>query len=140
MLRIEELGKRFGGLNALKDVTVRAAPAEITAVIGPNGAGKSTLMNIISGVISPDHGRVEVAGVPITGLKPHEVCRQQPGSSHAVTRLSTALQFGQPFTSSAGSNGFGARRICASVPRQSQSSHVTLSASSVAVISVLSCL
>ena len=76
MLTIDKLGKRFGGLYALKDVSVRAAPAEITAVIGPNGAGKSTLMNVISGFIPPDHGTVEVGGVPITGLKPHEVCRQ----------------------------------------------------------------
>ena len=76
MLRINKLGKRFGGLYALKDVSVRAAPAEITAVIGPNGAGKSTLMNVISGFISPDHGSVEVSGVPINGLKPHEVCRR----------------------------------------------------------------
>ena len=76
MLKIDHLGKRFGGLYALKDVSVRAAPAEITAVIGPNGAGKSTLMNVISGLIAPDHGSVEVAGVAITSLKPHEVCRQ----------------------------------------------------------------
>ena len=76
MLKIDHRGKCFGGLYALKDVSVRAASAEITAVIGPNGAGKSTLMNVISGLIAPDHGSVEVDGVAITGLKPHEVCRQ----------------------------------------------------------------
>lgn len=76
MLEIDKLNKRFGGLQVLKDVTVRAATAEITAVIGPNGAGKSTLMNAISGFVPPDSGTVRIGGVPITGLKPHQVCRQ----------------------------------------------------------------
>lgn len=75
MLVIEHLDKRFGGLHALRDVTVRAAPGEITAVIGPNGAGKSTLMNVISGFIAPDAGRVQLNGTDVTSLKPHAVCR-----------------------------------------------------------------
>jgi ABC-type branched-subunit amino acid transport system ATPase component len=75
MLVIEHLDKRFGGLLALRDVTVRAAPGEITAVIGPNGAGKSTLMNVISGFIAPDGGRVHLNGADVTGLKPHAICR-----------------------------------------------------------------
>lgn len=75
MLVIDHLNKRFGGLHAVRDVTVRAAPAEITAVIGPNGAGKSTLMNVISGFIAPDSGRVQIGNKDITGLKPHQVCR-----------------------------------------------------------------
>ncbi len=76
MLQVDRLSKRFGGLQALRDVTVRAAPHDITAVIGPNGAGKSTLMNAISGFIPPDSGTVRVAGTDVTGLKPHEICRQ----------------------------------------------------------------
>ncbi|MEO9228441.1 MAG: ABC transporter ATP-binding protein [Devosia sp.] len=76
MLAIQSLNKRFGGLQALSGVTVQAEPAAITAVIGPNGAGKSTLMNVISGFIAPDGGEVSVAGTPITGFKPHEVCHQ----------------------------------------------------------------
>ena len=75
MLVIDHLSKRFGGLHAVRNVTVRAAPAEITAVIGPNGAGKSTLMNLISGFIMPDSGQVLLGSADITGLKPHQVCR-----------------------------------------------------------------
>ena len=86
MLTIQLLSKRFGGLQALRDVTVQAAPHDITAVIGPNGAGKSTLMNVISGFIAPDSGSVQVGGVDITGLKPHEVCR------HGVARTFQNLQ------------------------------------------------
>ena len=76
MLQVDKLSKRFGGLHALRDVTMRAARHDITAVIGPNGAGKSTLMNAISGFIPPDSGTVRVSGSDITGCKPHEVCRQ----------------------------------------------------------------
>ena len=76
MLKVHQLSKRFGGLAALKNVTVRAAPGEITAVIGPNGAGKSTLMNSISGFIAPNSGSVHLGEVDITGMKPHEVCRK----------------------------------------------------------------
>ena len=86
MLKIDKLSKRFGGLHALRDVTVQAAPHDITAVIGPNGAGKSTLMNAISGFIRPDAGTVTVAGADITGCKPHEVCR------HGVARTFQNLQ------------------------------------------------
>lgn len=76
MLSVEKLSKRFGGLHALREVSLQAVPHAITAVIGPNGAGKSTLMNAISGFISPDGGKVHVPGADITGLKPHAICQQ----------------------------------------------------------------
>lgn len=86
MLRVDRLSKRFGGLHALRDVSLQAAPGAITAVIGPNGAGKSTLMNAISGFIQPDGGTVQVPGADITGLKPHAICR------HGVARTFQNLQ------------------------------------------------
>jgi branched-chain amino acid transport system ATP-binding protein len=86
VLQVDMLSKRFGGLHALRDVTVRAAPHDITAVIGPNGAGKSTLMNAISGFMPPDSGTVRVGNSDITGRKPHEVCR------HGVVRTFQNLQ------------------------------------------------
>lgn len=86
MLAIQSLNKRFGGLHALRDVNIDAAPGQITAVIGPNGAGKSTLMNVISGFIEPDAGAITVDGTSVMGLKPHEVCR------HGVARTFQNLQ------------------------------------------------
>jgi ABC-type branched-subunit amino acid transport system ATPase component len=86
MLRVDKLSKRFGGLHALRDVSLRAAPRDITAVIGPNGAGKSTLMNAISGFIQPDSGTVRLGDTDITRCKPHEVCR------HGVVRTFQNLQ------------------------------------------------
>jgi ABC-type branched-subunit amino acid transport system ATPase component len=74
MLSIKHVSKRFGGLQALRDVNVEADRSRVTAVIGPNGAGKSTLMNVISGFIAADEGSVTVDGVETLGLSPHRMC------------------------------------------------------------------
>ena len=74
MLAIRHVSKRFGGLQALRDVNVEAEPSRVTAVIGPNGAGKSTLMNVVSGFIAADEGSVSVDGVETRGLSPHRMC------------------------------------------------------------------
>ena len=75
LLRIEALGKRFGGLVALDNVTIRLQPGEFRAVIGPNGAGKSTLFNTLTGLHRPDMGRVFLSGTDVTGRTPHALAR-----------------------------------------------------------------
>lgn len=67
--------KRFGGITALKGVTMEAYEGEILGLIGPNGAGKTTLFNVITGVHRPDRGRVYFKGRDITGLPPHTIAR-----------------------------------------------------------------
>jgi ABC-type branched-subunit amino acid transport system ATPase component len=74
MLELESVTKRFGGLTAVKDVSLRATPGEILGIIGPNGAGKTTLFNVISGFYAPDGGHVRLDGRDIGGLAPHRVC------------------------------------------------------------------
>ena len=74
MLAIKNISKRFGGLQALRDVNVEADRAGVTAVIGPNGAGKTTLMNVISGFIAADGGSVCVDGNETLGQSPHQMC------------------------------------------------------------------
>ena len=74
MLELEAVTKRFGGLTAVKDVSLRAAPGEILGIIGPNGAGKTTLFNVISGFYAPNAGTVRLDGRDISGLAPHHVC------------------------------------------------------------------
>ena len=76
MLRTQGVGKAFGGLRAVHEVTIEVPVGSITAVIGPNGAGKSTLMNLISGFIAPDIGAITVGGESIAGLRPHQICRR----------------------------------------------------------------
>src|SRR5437763_14969610 len=69
ILKAEGLVKRFGEREALKGVSLEAAPGELVAVIGPNGAGKTTLLSILAGIQPPDagrvgHGRGEIRWVP----------------------------------------------------------------------------
>jgi simple sugar transport system ATP-binding protein len=64
-LRVENIGKRFGGVEALADVTLRLGKGEVLGLIGDNGAGKSTLIKIISGFQRPDTGRVLIDGTEV---------------------------------------------------------------------------
>ena len=74
-LRTEGLGRRFGGLVAVEDVSVAFAAGDVSCVIGPNGAGKSTLLNMICGAIAPSSGRILFDGKPIGGLSRHAIAR-----------------------------------------------------------------
>ncbi len=74
MLEVSGLTKRFGGLLAVADVSLRVPEGGIVALVGPNGAGKTTLFAMVSGFIAPDSGSVAFAGEEITGLSPHLIC------------------------------------------------------------------
>jgi branched-chain amino acid transport system ATP-binding protein len=65
-LKVSGIGKRFGGLVALDDVSFHVMPGEIVGLIGPNGAGKSTLFECVSGAQKPTAGRVEFEGCDVT--------------------------------------------------------------------------
>jgi branched-chain amino acid transport system ATP-binding protein len=75
MIEAASLSKRFGGLAAVQDVSLRVHPGAIAALIGPNGAGKTTLFHLLSGFLAPDSGKVILEGRDITGLPPHAICR-----------------------------------------------------------------
>jgi branched-chain amino acid transport system ATP-binding protein len=75
LLRVSGLSKRFGGLQALQDVSLEVMPAQIHAVIGPNGAGKTTLYNIVTGFIPPSAGRVHFVDHDVTAAPVHERVR-----------------------------------------------------------------
>lgn len=65
LLEARGISKRFGGVQALDDVSVSLQPSEVLAVVGENGAGKSTLMKILAGVLSPDDGQILLHGSPV---------------------------------------------------------------------------
>ena len=67
------IAKRFGGVQALAEVSFAIAPGEIYGLIGPNGAGKTTLFNLLTGIYVPDAGAFTFDGRPLAGAKPHEV-------------------------------------------------------------------
>ena len=73
LLSVREVSKRFGGLQAISDLSFDVARGSIKALIGPNGAGKTTLFNLISGVLEPDHGEIVFRGAAIQDLPPHQI-------------------------------------------------------------------
>ncbi|MEO0668351.1 MAG: ABC transporter ATP-binding protein [Pseudomonadota bacterium] len=73
ILEVKNVGKRFGGLQALGDVNLSVAENTVHAIIGPNGAGKSTLLNCLVGKLIPDTGSVMFDGQSVLGRKPYEI-------------------------------------------------------------------
>jgi branched-chain amino acid transport system ATP-binding protein len=67
--------KAFGGLVAVRDFDLTVRPGEVASIIGPNGAGKTTLFNVITGLYSPDAGRITLEGQSIAGLRPNRIVR-----------------------------------------------------------------
>jgi branched-chain amino acid transport system ATP-binding protein len=74
LLAVEGLAKRFGGLQAVRDLTFEVADGEVVALIGPNGAGKTTVFGMISGFLAPDAGEIRFRERSIVGLPPHRTC------------------------------------------------------------------
>ncbi len=91
ILKAENVVKTFGALRALDGVTVEVPRGKITLLIGPNGSGKTTLMNVLSGVLKPDSGRVILDGEDITGLEPHERFRRGLVRNFQIPRLFAGL-------------------------------------------------
>ena len=73
LLSVRGVSKRFGGLQAVGDVSFDVAGGSIKALIGPNGAGKTTLFNLISGFLPPDGGEILFGGKPVQGLAPFRI-------------------------------------------------------------------
>src|SRR5205814_8425889 len=70
-LSVEHVSKRFGGVQALGDVSFDVIEGEIFGLIGPNGAGKTTVFNCVSGLVQPDQGNIRFRDTPITKLPVH---------------------------------------------------------------------
>ncbi|MEM3381972.1 MAG: ABC transporter ATP-binding protein, partial [Candidatus Bathyarchaeia archaeon] len=86
ILKIENVTKKFGGLYALNKVSLNVERGKILGLIGPNGSGKTTLFNVITGMYTPEEGRIYFDGGEITGLKPHEIARRGIGRTFQIVR------------------------------------------------------
>ncbi len=75
LLICDAISRSFGGLKALKGVSLEVQEGEIFGLVGPNGSGKTTLLNAIAGFFPPQEGRIVFGGRNITGMRPHRVAR-----------------------------------------------------------------
>ena len=86
ILQVQDVTKRFGGLQAVSHVTFDLPKDQILGLIGPNGAGKTTLFNCINGIYPPEEGRVIFRGKQITGWKPYRVARLGLARTHQIVQ------------------------------------------------------
>ncbi len=86
LLQVQGVTKRFGGLQALTQITFDLPAGQILGLIGPNGAGKTTLFNVINGVYNPEEGRILFREQDITGKKPYELAKMGMARTHQIVR------------------------------------------------------
>jgi len=86
LLRVEDVGKNFGGLSALSNITFDIGDDEMVGLIGPNGAGKSTLIRIITSVLKPTYGTVKFKGRDITGLPISDIVNMGIASTAQIVK------------------------------------------------------
>lgn len=101
ILSVERASKRFGGVQALNDVSLSADEGEILGLIGPNGAGKTTLFSVINGQFRPDSGKVVFRGEDISGGPPYAVARKGIARAHQVVRPLSELTVRENVTAGA---------------------------------------
>ncbi|HEX2358253.1 MAG TPA: ABC transporter ATP-binding protein [Solirubrobacterales bacterium] len=91
LLDIDDVFKRFGGIQAVRGASFEVAQGSITALIGPNGAGKTTLFNVLTGFYRGDRGGISFAGDSIFGHPPYEIARRGMVRTFQITKALAAM-------------------------------------------------
>ena len=91
LLQVQGLGKSFGDVRAVHDVSFHLAPGELLAMIGPNGAGKSTTFNLIHGQLAPDAGQVLLDGQSLLGCSPRQIWQRGIGRTFQIAETFVSL-------------------------------------------------
>ena len=84
-LRVRNISKAYGGVQAVRDVSFIVEPGELVAMIGPNGAGKTTCFNMLNGQLAPDAGDILLGETSVVGLPPHRIWRLGVGRTFQIT-------------------------------------------------------
>lgn len=87
LVELDMVTKAFGGLRAVREVSLQVNHGEIFSVIGPNGSGKSTVFNLISGVFPVTSGQIRIFGRDTKGLRPHQVASLGVGRTFQTTQI-----------------------------------------------------
>lgn len=88
VLEVDDISKRFGGVVAVWEVSFHLQEGELLGIIGPNGSGKTTLVNLLTGFVKPDSGKVTYLGKNITGKMPYKI---------AELGIARTFQMAKPF-------------------------------------------
>jgi len=75
LLEVTKVSRRFGGVQAVRELSLDMTRGEVLGLIGPNGAGKTTVFNLLSGFLAADAGLIRFDGRSLAGLRPHAICR-----------------------------------------------------------------
>ncbi len=89
LLQVDRIAKRYGGVQAVRELSFSLQRGEILGLLGPNGAGKTTAFNMIAGYVQPDTGSIRLAGRDLVGKRPWDVCR---------AGLARTFQLSKPFS------------------------------------------
>ena len=87
LLDVRAVTMRFGGLSAVKALTMKVPRGSLYGLIGPNGAGKTTVFNVLTGVYIPTEGEIEFDGIRVDGMKPYEITRLGVARTFQYIRL-----------------------------------------------------
>ena len=91
LLELDGLGKNFGGLAAVADLALEVPAGSVAGLMGPNGAGKTTVINLISGLLRADRGRIRLAGVEIQELPAHAIAARGIARTYQNVRLFSGM-------------------------------------------------
>mgnify|MGYP006186444949 FL=1 len=91
LLKVENLGKSFGGVKAVDGINFELKAGELLALIGPNGAGKSTTFNMVNGQLKADRGSITLAGTELVGLQPRDIWRLGVGRTFQIAATFSSL-------------------------------------------------
>src|SRR3546814_18569289 len=91
LLNVDNVSRRFGGLQATRNVCFQVNRGEIVSLIGTNGAGKTTMFNMITGFVTPNEGEITFDGVSVGHLKPHRIAQLGIVRSFQITNVFSGL-------------------------------------------------